>query len=315
MKVKLSRDVLPSDALLLTCSSHETRCRGLFFEMGDWKPAHAILFHYDDDNPKREVNHKLMEQDLRSRGIEPVSLEFTESSAVKSLHDNMRALKNALLRNPEVPIVFDISVFTKRHLLMLLRWLDDEACWSKLWIIYSEPDDYDVSKYVPLSFGLSSLQQIPGFAACPDLSRPLHLAMFLGYEGDRALAVYEHLQPMQTTLAIPHPPYRPSWAGRTQRFNADLIGLVGPETIENVDAIDPENVYAGLIRIFGAPGERATCARVLCPLGTKPQAVGIYSYVRNCVDPPAIVYASPMRHNHELFSHGVGDTWILKGTS
>ena len=312
MKVKISPNLLPSEALLLTCSSHEDRCRGLFLQMENWKPAHAILFHYDDDNPKREVNHKLMEQGLRSRGITALSLAFNESSAVKSLHDNMRALKNTLLQNPGSPIVLDISVFTKRHLLMLLRWLDDEALWSRLWIVYSEPDDYDVSKYVPLSFGLSSLQQIPGFAACPDLSRPLHLALFLGYEGDRALAVYEHLQPMQTTLAIPHPPYRPSWTGRTERFNADLIGLVGVGTTENVDSIDPENVHAALVRIFGPPGERAACARILCPLGTKPQTLGIYSYVRSCVDAPAIVYASPLRHNHELFSHGVGDTWVLK---
>ena len=315
MKTRLSSNFLPENALLLTCSSHEARCRGLFLHMEDWRPAYAIIFHYDDDNPKREQHHRQMEQDLRSRDIKPLSLPFTESSAVKSLHDNMDALKEVLVSNPELPIVFDISVFTKRHLLMMLRWLDDENRWDRLWIVYSEPDDYDVSKYVPLSFGLSSLQQIPGFAACPDLSRPVHLALFLGYEGDRALAVYEHLQPMQTTLAVPYPPFQPSWEGRTEKFNADLIGLVGGETTEKVDAIDPDNVHAALTRIFGPEDKRGTCARIVCPLGTKPQTVGIYSYLRSCVDVPAIVYASPLRHNHECFSHGVGHTWILKQAS
>jgi hypothetical protein len=283
--------------------------------MNGWKPAHAIIFHYDDENPKREEHHQQMEEDLRAVGVTGRSLPFTEGSAVKSLHDNIRVLKEVLGSNPSQPIVFDISVFTKRHLLMMLRWLDDESCWNRLWIVYSEPDDYDVSKYIPLSFGLSTLQQIPGFGACPDLSRPVHLALFLGYEGDRALAVYEHLQPMQTTLAVPHPPFRASWEGRTERFNADLLGLVGGQTTEKVDAIDPENVHVALSRIFGPEDKRSPCAKIICPLGTKPQTVGIYSYVRSCVDVPAIVYASPLRHNHDLFSHGVGSTWILKQTS
>jgi hypothetical protein len=184
---------------------------------------------------------------------------------------------------------------------MTLRWLDDEGCWDRLCVVYSEPDDYDVSQYVPLSFGLSTLQQIPGFAASPDLSRPLHLVLFLGYEGDRALAVYEHLQPIQTTLAVPHPPFNPLWAGRTEAFNADLLALVGDGLIEKVDAIDPENVHASLVKMFGDEKKRAPHARVLCPLGTKPQTLGIYSYVRSCTDAPAIIYASPLRHNHECF--------------
>jgi len=280
--------------------------------MEDWRPSEAIIFHYDDPNPKREKNHRSMETDLRAVSVEPVALQFTERNAVKSLHDNMRELRALLSRNPEAAIVFDISVFTKRHLLMTLRWLDDEGCWDRLCVVYSEPDDYDVSQHIPLSFGLSTLQQIPGFAACPDLSRPLHLVLFLGYEGDRALAVYEHLQPIQTTLAVPHPPFKPAWAGRTEAFNSDLLALVGDDLLVKVDSIDPDNVNASLVKMFGDEKKRGPHARVLCPLGTKPQTLGIYSYVRSCADAPAILYASPLRHNHDFFSHGVGITWVLK---
>jgi len=283
--------------------------------MESWRPTSAVIFHYDDANPKREENHVAMETALKAMSIDPLSLQFTERNAVKSLRDNMNALRGVLARNSDAEIVFDMSVFTKRHLLMMLRWLDDESLWERLHIVYSEPEDYDVSKYVPLSFGLSTLQQIPGFSACPDLSRPLHLILFLGYEGDRALAVYEHLQPMLTTLAIPHPPFQPSWLGRTEKFNADLLALVGEDLTVKVDSIDPDNVRQTLIEIFGKEDERGAHAKVLCPLGTKPQTLGIYSYVRSCTDAPAIVYASPLRHNHEFFSHGVGSTWILKRAS
>ena len=280
--------------------------------MADWKPSGAVIFHYDDDNPKREIRHKVMMRALRRASVPTTPLQFTESNAVISLRDNMNKLKEILNSQKSDAIVLDISVFTKRHLLMMLRWLDDEGYWDKLCIVYTAPEDYDVSQFIPLSFGISSFQQIPGFSACPDLSRPVHLVLFLGYEGDRVLATYEHVQPMQTTLVIPYPPYQPSWAGRTERFNADLLGLVGNKAISKVDSADPEATCQALIQILGEKDKRSLHAKVVGPLGTKPQTLGIYSYVRECTDPPAIVYASPLRHNHEFFSHGIGMTWILK---
>jgi hypothetical protein len=312
MKTIFSPDLLPLNSIFMTCSSHEGRCAGVISRMGDWRPSVSIVFHYDDINPIREVHHEQMMSKLQESGCAPVALPVTEVSAVRSLCENMSRLRQILFTYPGCPVVFDISVLTKRHLLMMLRWLDDEQCWDRLWIVYSEPEDYDVSKYIPLSFGLSTLQQIPGFAACPDLSRPVHLVLFLGYEGDRALAVYEHIQPMQTTLAVPFPPYKASWEGRTERFNADLIGVVGSSCAVPVDAIDPDAVHFSLQRMLGNESGRSQSARVISPLGTKPQTVGIYSYVRACVDPPSIVYASPLRHNHAFFSHGVGNTWVLK---
>jgi hypothetical protein len=226
----------------------------------------------------------------------------------------MVRLHELLASRKDASIVLDISVFTKRHLLMMLRWLDDESYWDRLTVVYSEPEDYDVSQYIPLSFGLASLHQITGFSACPDLSRPVHLVLFLGYEGDRALAVYEHVQPMQTTLLIPFPPFKPSWIGRTEKFNSDLLAVVGAELTVNVVSIDPDATYATLEGILGDRMKRGQYAKIVCPLGTKPQTLGIYSYVRNCIDPPAVLYASPLRHNHEFFSHGIGKSWILRRT-
>lgn len=311
MKQLFSPDVLPSPAILITCSSHERRCRGFLQQLGSWRPVHAILFHYDDDNPKREENHRSMESYLHSVSVSHSTLQFTEANAAKSLRDNMQRLREVVAAS-DVPLVVDISVFTKRHLLMMLRWLDDEGFWKRLVVVYTEPEDYDVSECIPLSFGLASLQQIPGFSGCPDLSRPVYLVLFLGYEGDRALAVYEHVQPMRTTLVIPHPPYKPSWVGRTEKFNAELLTLVGQRLTEKVDPIDPDASKAALVALLGDGHKRGDHAKIVCPLGTKPQTLGIYDYIRECADPPAVIYAGPLRHNHEFFSHGVGRTWILK---
>src|SRR5262245_51222190 len=93
MKQPLTPSLLPQGAVLVTCSSHEGRCLGLLERMTPWKPAAAVLFHYDDDNPKREQNHGVMESRLRANSVEPAVLPFTEASAVKSLRDNMQCLR------------------------------------------------------------------------------------------------------------------------------------------------------------------------------------------------------------------------------
>lgn len=311
MKRLLGQVRLPDGAVLVTCSSHEDRCRGFGSRAGGWSPGEVVLFHYDDDNPLREENHRRMESAFRETGCRLTVLQFTETDAVASLRDNLQELRGAVHRCGGEAVVIDISVFTKRHLLMMLRWLDDSGLWDGLYVVYSEPDDYVVSEFVPLSFGLRSLQPTPGFSACPDISRPVHLMMFLGYEGDRALAVYEQIQPLKTTLAVPDPPYRPEWTGRTERFNRDLLVLAGPQAVRRVDALDPDDARATLADVLGG-SQRGDFAKIVCPLGTKPQTLGIYDYVRQADDPPAIMYAGPLRHNHTFYSTGFGETWVLQ---
>lgn len=311
MRRPLTVGCLPDGAVLITCSSHEDRCKGLLTRAQAWSPREVVLFHYDDESPARERNHRQMESAFRKLGARLTVLQFTEADAVTSLRANMDELRRSMERSAGRAVVIDISVFTKRHLLMMLRWLDDHGLWDRLHVVYSEPGDYLVSRYVPLSFGLASLQQAPGFSACPDLSRPVHLILFLGYEGDRAMAVYEQIQPMKTTLAVPDPPYRPDWTGRTEEFNHDLLTVVGRKEVRKIDALDPAAASATLTDVLGGSG-RGGFARIICPLGTKPQTLGIYDYVRKADDPPAIVYAGPLRHNHAFFSTGIGPTWVLK---
>ena len=223
MRQPLAAEHLPDGALLVTCSSHEDRCKGLLTRAESWSPGEVVLFHYDDENPERDENQRWMETAFRTSGAPLTVFPFMEEDPVESLRGNMGKLRGAVARSAGQGVVIDMSVFTKRHLLMMLRWLDDLGLWDDLHVVYSEPGDYPVSDCVPLSFGLASFQPVPGFSACPDLSRPVHLMLFLGYEGDRAWAVHEQIQPTKTTLAVLHPPYRADGAGRTERFNRDPL--------------------------------------------------------------------------------------------
>lgn len=311
MKALLDPALLPADALLLTCSSHEDRCLAIPRRWGYWRPRHVLLFHYDDANPRREKNHAelLRLYDASSRVVE---IPFTEGRAVDSFRRSRRQIIDALEEFRSKSILLDVSVFTRRHLLMLLQWLDDAGLWKNLWVLYSEPEDYEVSSYVPLSFGVSQVEEVPGFSAAPDASRPLHVVIFLGYEGDRALATYEIIQPKITTLVIPDPPFREEWRGRTEDYNKDLISIVGSSALKRADALDPQSTLDLLRQVLGPEDERQEFSKIICPLGTKPQAIGAYIYARQALDAPALLYTGPLRHNHSYFSHGIGSTWILK---
>ena len=301
---------MPDRAVLLTCSSHEERCLAVPLRWGRWRPSKVVLFHYDDPNPRREKHHSdLRAQYSNSTHLEEVS--FTEQDAVDSFRRNHDVLTMLLLESTGVPIVLDITTFTKRHLLMTLQWLDDSGLWPNIYIVYSEPDDYIVTPFIPLSFGVSRVEEVPGFTAAPDASRPLHVVLFLGYEGDRALATYEILQPMKTTLVVPEPPFREAWRGRTEELNQELISVLGTGAIRGAHALDPEGTCSLLNDVLGGADERSEYARMICPLGTKPQAVGAYLYSRMAIDPPALIYTGPLRHNHSYFSRGLGKSWII----
>ena len=78
-----------------------------------------------------------------------------------------------------------------------------------------------------------------------------------------------------------------------------------------MNALDPDAASSMLAEVLGRSG-RDDFAGIVCPLGTKPQTLGVYDYVRKTDDPPAIVYAGPLRHNHTFYSKGLGATWVLK---
>jgi hypothetical protein len=310
MKETLHSDQLPTDALFFGCSSHEERCLGVVRNWGRWRPVQSVLFHYDDLNPKRETNHAELLSSIKGNH-QVMEVSFTEKDAVAGFRGYRDRLNALLQDHGNGPIVVDISVLTKRHLLMLLRWLDDHECMSRLWVLYCEPEDYEVKSCLPLSFGVSRIEPVPGFSAAPDPSRPLHVAMFLGYEGDRAFATYEILQPRKTSLIVPCPAYRPEWEGRTELLNGNLLSVVGTDGIRKADSLDPESSRRVLEEVFGPVSGRSDASRVICPLGTKPQAFGAYQYIRDSADPPAIIYTASLRHNHNFYSRGVGHRWII----
>lgn len=310
MKTAFREAILPDHCLLILCASHEERSKAVATQLGTWSPSGALLLHYSDSNDLGRRHHSQIISALEPHC--PIfECSFDENRVIRNFNSQNSQLRTTIEAYGEQAIVIDVSVLTKRHLLLLLRWLEDYDCWDRLWIVYTEPEEYEIEGHLPLSFGVSSVQQLPGFSSSPNPSRPLHAVMFLGYEGDRAFATYELLQPKKTTVIIPDPPFKEEWSGRTESLNSNLLSAIGQYSLESADSLDPESSKSILIKVCGAPSQRSEFSRALCPLGTKPQAVGTYLYLRECIDPPAVIYTRALRHNHNFYSRGVGSTWLI----
>lgn len=313
MKEPFDSCKLPSGSLFFACANHEDRCAAIVDDFGGWSPDRSVLFVYGDVGRSAAAQEVSIRRVLAGKG-EVSKISMPERPAIESIGNGGQLLRSVLDDHGARPVVVDASVMTKRHLLMLLRWLDDHGYWENLWVVYSEPEDYEIASKMPLSFGLSSVRQLPGFPTAPNPSRPLHLVLFLGYEGERAFGTYAILQPQRTTVVIPDPPFRPEWQGRTESQNENLLlSLPDEHTVERADAVDPMSSRLLLEQMLGSPSSLGSHeSHAVCPLGTKPQALGLYAYVRECVDPPAVIYAGVLRHNPAYYSTGVGKRWLIQ---
>jgi len=94
-------------------------------------------------------------------------------------------------------------------------------------------------------------------------------------------------------------------------MNRSLISLLGEEYIEYAHSRSPLEVAFALDTLFKKKYHLADWNCLISPLGTKPQAVGLYLFWRAHRGEFSIIYAQPLLHNERYYSTGVGTTWQL----
>ena len=177
-------------------------------------------------------------------------------------------------------------------------------------IFYSEPEDYITDLYLPMSTGIRQINTIPGFVGTQPLTKPALLVIFLGYEGDRAISLFENLDPNEVIVVIPNPPYHIEWKGRTEEMNRHLIELIGEDRIEYANSRNPFIIASELEKII-ENYDLNDWHLCIAPLGTKPQTVGIYLFWQKHKGECSLIYAQPLKHNKHFYSKGIGKTWSL----
>ena len=301
------------DDFLILAASWEQRCLGLPQKLTDYECGQVLMTIYDGHSKKREENIKKLRKILPKCG-RLSELEAMHSSPIQNVRETIEFIRNARLkRTPRISL--DASSFTRKHLLQLLQGLELAKLLGECHIYHTEPQDYHTQDNESMSEGVSSIKAIETFGGEIRPSRDSVLILFLGFEGRRALAFLENLEPNRTLAVIPDPPYRDEWKGRTEAQHRYLLSCIPASALFRSHSLLPSSTEELLQKISNDPEfSPAKYNFFVGPMGTKAQLVGLYRYWRRNRGVLTVVYASPVRYKEERADFPPGRTWLIDRT-
>jgi len=299
------------DDILICCGSPEERCKGITRKLDPNYRANTVLLltYTDHESNKRKENIDEMKQRLQKVG-EIVEFVIDEGKPIPALKEVIQIIEKYSVQKMKPRITLDISTVIKWHLLILLKALDQNDKCGEVRFLYTEPEDYVTDLFQPLSFGIHQIFPVPTYSGRYDFSRDVLLILLLGYEGDRALALLEEMEPADCLLLIAKPAYHKEWEGRTEEMNKGIINIVGKSRIQYVDSRNPQKVSQQLYSVL-SKSKYLKYNHVISPLGTKPQTLGLYLYISTNPANSMIIYGSPLKRNDPFYSQGIGRSWAL----
>jgi hypothetical protein len=302
----------PDDVLVLA-ASWEQRCLGLAQKLADYRCGHVLMTIYDGKSKKREENINKLRKLLPKVGS-LTELDATHSSPIENVCNTIEFIRNLKL-NRMPRITLDVSSFTRKHLLQLLQGMEVAGFLGNCNLYHTEPLDYHTQDNESMSEGISSVKAIETFGGEIRPSRDSLLILFLGFEGRRALAFLENLEPNRTVAVIPDPPYREDWKGRAEAQHHFLLSCLPPGVLFRSHSLLPSSTEELLQRIFAdAAFSPKKYNYFVGPMGTKAQLVGLYRYWRRNRGALTVVYASPVRYKEERADFPPGRTWLIDQT-
>lgn len=299
------------DDVFICCGSPEERCKGTIMKLAANYKSNAVFFlkYTGHKSQKRETNINEIKKRLKTVG-EIVEITVDEEKPIPVINYIIQNIEKYAVEQKKPKITIDISTIIKWHLLILLKALDLKYKHKEVRFLYTEPKDYITDLFQPLSFGIREIFPIPTYSGNYEFSKDSLLVLLLGYEGNRALALLEEMDPTDCLLLIPKPAYHEEWEGRTEEMNKGIINIVGKSKIKYIDSRNPVIVAHRLYKILSNSGY-SEYNHMISPLGTKPQTLGLYLYLSTNPSNTVLIYGAPLRHNELFYSHGIGRTWIL----
>lgn len=298
-----------SDDIFICAGSPEIRCLGTVRKLEDtYKTKGVFILRYSHKSERREKHLNEMRDILKNKGhLEEFVID--EETPIPIINRIMIEI-DKYVDNPLAPkITIDISTIIKWHLLILLKALDLKGLLGMCRFLYTEPEEYFFDLFQPLSFGLKEIFPIPLYSGNLDFVKDYLVVIMLGYEGDRAMALLENIDPTECLLLVPKPAYHSKWEGRTEEMNKEIINIVGDSNIKYIHSRNPVLVAEQLKNILYDMNLKYNC--LISPMGTKPQTFGLYLYWITNPANTSLIYSAPLRHNDLFYSKGIGRTWVL----
>jgi hypothetical protein len=298
------------DDLFICCASFEERCLSSTAKMGiDFLTKFAIVFVVEEPLYQKQVEHNMfrLQTELRKKTTEGIFVISCQREnpleGINQLEDILRQCKLKTDGGPFITV--DISGFTKIYLLELLHYLVIEKSLGIPRLLHT------TQRYLPtrLTRGIQQITTIPNFFGSPSLEKETALVLFLGFEPERALAVWKQFNPARTIALITNPPRHGNldYLKYARQNNADLLSQPSVE----VRDMTADNPYA-IKNLLEAIHEetRDSFNMVIGPFGTKPQVVGVFLF---CLEhrKVQVVYSFPATYTRSYLRRQPGSTLLL----
>jgi hypothetical protein len=298
------------DDLFICCASFEERCLSSTAMMGtDFLAKFAVIFVVEDSLYKKQVERNMfrLQTELRKKTTEGIFVISSQrENPVEGINQMEDVLRQCKLKTDGGPfITIDISGFTKIYLLELLHYLAIDKSLGIPRMLHT------TQRYLPtrLTRGIEQITTIPHFFGSPSLEKETALVLFLGFEPERALAVWKQLNPARTIALITNPPRsgNPDYLKYARQNNADLLALPSAE-VRDVPSDNPQAVKSILEAIHEETKDSFNM--VIGPFGTKPQVVGVFLF---CLEhrKVQVIYSFPTTYTRSYLQRQPGATLLL----
>ena len=298
------------DDLFICCASFEERCLSSTAKMGmDFLTKFAVIFVVEEPLYQKQVERNMfrLQTELRKKTTEGIFVISCQREnpldGINQLEDILRQCKLKTDGGPFITV--DISGFTKIYLLELLHYLAIEKGLGIPRLLHT------TQRYLPtrLTRGIHQITTIPNFFGSPSLEKETVLVLLLGFEPERALAVWKQLNPARTIALITNPPRQgnPEYLKYAKQNNADLLSQPSVE-VRDMAADNPHDIKNLLEAIYEETKDSFNM--VIGPFGTKPQVIGVFLF---CMEHPKVqvVYSYPATYTRSYLQRQPGSTLLL----
>ena len=298
------------DDFFICCASFEERCLSSIQKMGiNFQAKYGVIFMVEDPlyKPQVERNMFRLQSELRKKVIEGI---FVITSQKESTMEGIAQLDNILkqwqAKSTGKPyITLDISGFTKIYLLELLHHLAIDLDLGIPRMLHT------TQRYLPskLTQGIEQVTTIPHFYGSPSVDKETVLVLLLGFEPERALAVWKQFNPAKTIALITNPP-RYGNADYLKYARDNNAYLLSQPSVEVRD-IPPDNPCAVKNALEAVYDEvKGSYNMVIGPFGTKPQVAGVFLF---CAEhrKVQVVYSYPGKYTKSYMQRRPGATLLL----
>ena len=304
--------------ICITCGSFEKRCikSSEIFSKSNVSFGISIIFNYkENDKPKNQKMKNIRRMKKNFNLISNQSHIFNTDSVAspsKGLKKFLKWLKIKSIDLKDKSILIDISTFTKSYFFLLIKILKEVYNCSKLYIVYTEPQNYsknDENAQYVLTQGLDRIEPLPGFTGSSKKNKDA-LVIILGFEGNKAYEVFDEVNPDISYAINGFPSFQSGWHQISLENNKRF--LTESQAYKNLffsPSLDPFETEKQLSKIVNRINDESSENNiVISPLGTKMQALGVLLYAIKNKD-VKVVYPFPSYYIPE-YSKNCGSSWI-----